>query len=187
MGTTSSYKTKIIDSNKDHYSTSFVNKIIKEEKTKTTFYPLVKSWMLLKKNNDKTISKNKSIRQNKKTRWWKNANVQRKLELDFTAKLGGDLSWCTQHLKSNWVKTSLVSHNTWSQIGWGMDPFCFTQGWKSNLILVSLRHKNQVNIKIKASYEQRIFVHETILKQQTTIKCQPPFNSWLKNEDDTVF
>jgi len=38
-GTTSSYKTKKLTTNKDPYSTSFV----KEEKTKATFYPLVKS------------------------------------------------------------------------------------------------------------------------------------------------
>jgi hypothetical protein len=35
----------------------------------------------------------------------------------FEVKLGEDLSCFTQHLKSNWVKTSLVSHNIWSQIG----------------------------------------------------------------------
>jgi hypothetical protein len=38
-GTTSSYKTKKLTTNKDPYSTSFV----KQEKTKATFYPLVKS------------------------------------------------------------------------------------------------------------------------------------------------
>jgi hypothetical protein len=41
-------KQKKKTTNKDPYSTSFVNKkkIIKEEKTKTTFYHLVKSQML---------------------------------------------------------------------------------------------------------------------------------------------
>jgi hypothetical protein len=41
-------KQKKLTTNKDPYSTSFVNKkkIIKDEKTKTTFYPLVISQML---------------------------------------------------------------------------------------------------------------------------------------------
>ncbi len=50
-------KKKKKTTNKDPYSTSFVNKkkIIKEEKTKTTFYPLVKSQMLLKNDLKKKL------------------------------------------------------------------------------------------------------------------------------------
>ncbi len=74
---------------------------------------------------------------------------KKKLELDFIAKLGGDLSWFTQHLKSNWMGNGPLLFHTMVEV----KPHSY-----------SLRHKNKVNIKIKASYEQRIFVHETLLK-----------------------
>jgi hypothetical protein len=56
-------------------------------------------------------------------------------------------------------------------------PFVSHNGGSQTLFLFLATQKPSKYKKIKASYEQQIFVHETLLKLQTTIKCQLPFNS----------
>ncbi len=69
------------------------------------------------KNNDKKISKNKSITQNKKTRWWQNAKVKKKTWIRFYSQIGWRpfMVHTTLEVKLDGEWTPFVSHNGGSQ------------------------------------------------------------------------